>query len=102
MGTGELESRHLLFLVRMWPEDLGDGPVWKWMALDAGVLYALVGEKEPPGDALKGPGFRGAGWPWWKIDQYAWGFGRTILAIDPASKKILFVGTNGQGVQFFP
>ena len=72
------------------PEDLGDGPVWKWMALDAGVLYALVGEKEPPGDALKGPGFRGAGWPWWKIDQYAWGFGRTILAIDPASKKILW------------
>ena len=30
MGTGELESRHLLFLVRMWPEDLGDGKVeWR-------------------------------------------------------------------------
>jgi outer membrane protein assembly factor BamB len=72
------------------PEDLGDGPVWKWMALEGGVLFALVGEKEPPGDALKGPGFRGAGWPWWKIDQYAWGFGRTIVAIDPASKKILW------------
>jgi outer membrane protein assembly factor BamB len=67
-----------------------DGPVWKWMALEGGVLYALVGEKEPPGDALKGPGFRGAGWPWWKIDQYGWGFGRTILALDPASKKVLW------------
>jgi hypothetical protein len=72
------------------PEGLSDGPVWKWMTLDAGVLYALVGEKEPPGDALKGPGFRGAGWPWWKIDPYAWGFGRTILALDPARKKVLW------------
>ncbi len=72
------------------PEDLSDGPVWKWMALERGVLYALVGEKEPPGDALKGQGFRGAGWPWWKIPQYGWGFGRTILAIDPATKKTLW------------
>ena len=83
-ATGELKDEIKV------PEDLSDGPVWKWMALDAGVLYALVGEKEPPGDALRGPGFRGAGWPWWKIDQYAWGFGRTILAIDPASKKVLW------------
>ena len=83
-ATGELKDEIKV------PEDLSDGPVWKWMALDAGVLYALVGEKEPPGDALKGPGFRGAGWPWWKIEHYAWGFGRTILAIDPASKKVLW------------
>lgn len=83
-ATGELRDE-----IKM-PADLGDGPVWKWMALDGGVLYALVGEKEPPGDALRGPGFRGAGWPWWKIDQYAWGLGRTILAIDPASKKVLW------------
>jgi len=83
-ATGELKDEIKV------PEDLSDGPVWKWMALDGGVLYALVGEKEPPGDALRGPGFRGAGWPWWKIDQYAWGFGRTLLAIDPASKKVLW------------
>lgn len=38
-----------------------DGPVWKWMALEGGVLFALVGEKDPPGDALKGPGFHGGG-----------------------------------------
>lgn len=83
-ATGELKDE-----IRV-AEDLSDGPVWKWMALDGGVLYALVGEKEPPGDALKGPGFRGAGWPWWKIEHYAWGFGRTILAIDPVSKKVLW------------
>lgn len=83
-ATGELKDEIKA------PEDLGEGCVWKWMALEEGMLYALVGEQEPPGDSLKGQGFRGAGWPWWKIDQYAWGFGRTILAIDPASKKVLW------------
>jgi outer membrane protein assembly factor BamB len=72
------------------PDGLSDGPVWKWMALEDGVLYALVGEKEPPGDNLQGQGFRGAGWPWWNIDRYTWGFGRTLLAIDLATKKILW------------
>jgi outer membrane protein assembly factor BamB len=72
------------------PEGVSDGPVWKWMAMDKGVLYAMVGEKEPPGDKLQGQGFRGAGWPWWNVDRYAWGFGRTLLAIDPRTKKILW------------
>jgi outer membrane protein assembly factor BamB len=72
------------------PRGLSDGPVWKWMALAGGTLYALVGEEEPPGDALKGPGYRGAGWPWWGIPKYGWGFGRTVLAIDPATKKVLW------------
>jgi outer membrane protein assembly factor BamB len=71
-------------------EDLSDGPVWKWMALKDGVLYVLCGEQEPPGDKLKGSPFRGAGWPWWKVANYAWGFGRTIMAIDPADKKVLW------------
>jgi outer membrane protein assembly factor BamB len=72
------------------PDGISDGPVWKWMALEGGVLYALVGEKEPPGDALKGPVYRGAGWPWWKVPEYCWGFGRTLLAIDPATKRLLW------------
>jgi len=29
------------------PTDLTGGTFWKWMALDNGVLYALVGEQEP-------------------------------------------------------
>ena len=37
------------------------------MALAQGTLYALVGKKEPPGNALMGEAFRGAGWPWWKM-----------------------------------
>ncbi|MHC4396476.1 MAG: outer membrane protein assembly factor BamB family protein [Planctomycetota bacterium] len=72
------------------PAELSDGPVWKWMAIKDGTLYAMVGEKEPPGDTLQGKAFRGAGWPWWKIPKYEWGFGRTILAIDLATKKILW------------
>ena len=83
-ATGELKSEITV------PAGLTDGPVWKWMALEGGTLYALVGEEEPPGDKLEGKGFRGAGWPWWTIDDYRWGFGRTILAIDPATKKVLW------------
>jgi len=83
-ATGELRDEITV------PAEISDGPVWKWMSLVDGTLYALVGEEEPPGDALKGTAFRGAGWPWWEIPSYRWGFGRTILAIDPATKKVLW------------
>jgi len=69
---------------------LSDGPVWKWMALEGGVLYALVGEKEPRGETLKGAAFRGTGWPWWGINKYLWGFGRTIVAFNPTTGKVLW------------
>ena len=42
------------------PADKSDGPVWKWLALENGILYALVGEKEVPDEPLKGePAARG-------------------------------------------
>jgi outer membrane protein assembly factor BamB len=72
------------------PEGISDGPVWKWMALENGVLYAMVGEKEPTVEKVLGNRFRGAGWPWWKIDDYRFGFGRTIFAMDLKSKKVLW------------
>ncbi len=72
------------------PDKLADGPVWKWMALEGNVLYALVGEKEGADETLRGNRIRGAGWPWWGIKNYNFGFGRTFLAIDPESKKILW------------
>lgn len=72
------------------PEKLSDGPVWKWMALEGNVLYALVGEKEGNEEALRGNRVRGAGWPWWKIKNYPFGFGRTLVAIDPATKQVLW------------
>ena len=70
------------------PADLSDGPVWKWMGLEDGTLYALVGAKEGRTPQVRGERFRGAGWPWWKMPSYGYGFGRTVLAIDPVSKKI--------------
>jgi outer membrane protein assembly factor BamB len=83
-ATGEVKDEIVV------PDGVSDGPVWKWMALEKGVLYALVGEKEKPVDQVKTGAFRGAGWPWWKTPDYAFGFGRTILAIDAATKKILW------------
>src|SRR5262249_24190738 len=79
------------------PKDLGDGPAWKWMALSDGVLYAMVGKEEPPDPTLKG-GRLARGWPWrggalgqgYVSKTYPWGFGNTILAIDPVNKKILW------------
>ena len=74
-----------------------DGPVWKWMALVDGTLYALVGGKETPIHTQPSdtPGL--GHWPWgmWEGHDYAdpessFGFGRTFLAIDPVSKKVLW------------
>jgi outer membrane protein assembly factor BamB len=72
------------------PEGLSDGPVWKWMALEGGILYALVGEKEPSVQVVKGDRLRGAGWPWWKVEDYKFGFGRTVLALDLRTKNVLW------------
>ena len=72
------------------PAGLADGPVWKWMALEGGVLYALIGEQEISDEALRSDRLRGAGWPWWKINKYTFGFGRTLLAFDPNSGKVLW------------
>lgn len=82
------------------PED-AFGPSWKWMAIEDGVLYALLGEKESP-DASP-PGNRiAAGWPWGPMTpaydnkrEYRWGRGRTFAAIDLESGKTLWrIGTD--------
>ncbi len=83
-ATGEVTHEFVV------PDGLADGPVWKWMALEKGILYALVGEKEKSLDPVKTGAFRGAGWPWWKVPDYPFGFGRTVLAIDVATRKILW------------
>ena len=76
-------------------KDVAGGTFWKWMALDDGVLYALVGEAEKP-DAVAKWRRRGHGWPWGGISDgynkgpYRWGFASTLLAIDPKTKKVLW------------
>ena len=77
------------------PDELGSGKVWKWMALEDGVLFALVGDEEPKAEVLQGTRMS-PGWPWKELGKgyrrrdYPWGFGRTILAIDLASKELLW------------
>ncbi len=79
------------------PDKLADGPVWKWMAMQDGILYALIGNHEVKVDTRKSDR-RGLGhWPWgmWKGHNYAdpstsFGFGRTLVAIDTKTKKILW------------
>ncbi|MEX0703310.1 MAG: PQQ-binding-like beta-propeller repeat protein [Planctomycetales bacterium] len=78
------------------PAKLVDGPVWKWMALDGGVLYALVGDEEPRAPGLQQPG--GGSWGWWKAPDYRFGYGRTFLAIDPQSKQVLWHRTESDPI----
>ncbi|MBM4087698.1 MAG: hypothetical protein FJ272_23145, partial [Planctomycetes bacterium] len=79
------------------PDGVGDGKVWKWMSLEAGVLCALVGGEEVR-PKTQPSGVLGLGhWPWglWEGHEYKdpksnFGYGRTFLAIQPASGRILW------------
>ncbi|MBL7044967.1 MAG: PQQ-binding-like beta-propeller repeat protein [Pirellulaceae bacterium] len=90
-ATGEVKDEIVV------PDAISDGPAWKWMAMVDGVLYALVGAKEfeVPTQPSQTPGM--GHWPWgmWPGHDYAdpktnFGFGRTLLAINPSSKEVLW------------
>ncbi|HQW28749.1 MAG TPA: PQQ-binding-like beta-propeller repeat protein, partial [Verrucomicrobiales bacterium] len=76
---------------------VSDGPVWKWMGMRDGILYALVGNTEVKVETMKSVR-RGLGhWPWdmWKGHEYAdpelsFGYGRTLVAIDLKTGKQLW------------
>lgn len=77
--------------------DISDGPVWKWMGISDGVLYALVGNPEVSVETIRSAR-RGLGhWPWgmWEGHDYkdprtAFGFGRTFVAVDLKTQEILW------------
>ena len=77
------------------PKEIVDGRVWKWMAIQDGTLFALIGNKEVQPDTQRAQR-RGLGhWPWgmWKGHDYkdpktAFGFGRTLVAIDLATQEL--------------
>ncbi|MHC4445411.1 MAG: outer membrane protein assembly factor BamB family protein [Planctomycetota bacterium] len=77
------------------PADIAGGTFWKWMALQDGVLYALIGEQEYI-DEVKKWNRKHHGWPWTGISKgynqkhHTWGFGQNLLAIDPKTKKVLW------------
>mgnify|MGYP001167760506 CR=1 FL=1 len=74
---------------------IADGPVWKWMAIEKGVLYALVGATEIDVTTRKSDNPGLGHWPWgmWQGHDYKnsktnFGYGRTFVAIDLATKKL--------------
>lgn len=90
-ATGEVRREIIV------PKDISDGPVWKWMAMQDDVLYALVGNLEIKVETMRSAR-RGLGhWPWgmWKGHDYkdprtAFGHGRTFVAIDRKTGKLLW------------
>ena len=89
--TGEVRDQITI------PAEITDGPVWKWLAIDKGILYGLVGNLEIQVDTQRSD-LRGLGhWPWgmWKGHDYkdptkSFGFGRTLVAIDLKTKQPLW------------
>lgn len=78
-------------------KEISDGPVWKWMSIQDGVLYALVGNLEISVETIRSdrPGL--GHWPWgmWEGHDYkdpakSFGFGRTLVAIDLKTKRQLW------------
>jgi outer membrane protein assembly factor BamB len=77
------------------PQAITKDTFWKWIALDRGVLYGLVGEQEP-----QDPDARwrrtAHGWPWsdmsrgYNDPKRLWGLGKTLVAFDAQSKQVLW------------
>ncbi|MBN2326671.1 MAG: PQQ-binding-like beta-propeller repeat protein [Candidatus Omnitrophica bacterium] len=70
---------------------------WKWMALVNDVLYVLLGEPDIIDEVLRGTK-ETAGWPWTGLgenydkfgEDYPWGFGHILAAIDVHTKKVIW------------
>jgi outer membrane protein assembly factor BamB len=97
--TGQLKGE-----IRL-PEGSADGPVWKWLALEDGVLYALLGGQEVRPRTQRSEVMGLGHWPWgmWEGHEYKnpatnFGFGRTFVAIDPASRKVLWTARQEEPV----
>jgi outer membrane protein assembly factor BamB len=77
------------------PVEAAGGTFWKWMALDGGILYVMMGEQEQH-DSTKRWKSDKHGWPWdpisegWNQPENPWGYGRNVLAIELKSKKVLW------------
>ncbi len=88
-ATGELRDEIIP------PIETAGGTFWKWMALEGGIMYALVGDQEQRDPIVK-QRREEHGWPWNPLSkgfnqpENPWGFGQTVLAIDPKTKEILW------------
>ncbi len=78
-------------------EKIAGGKVWKWMAMEGNVLYAIIGGEEVSTQVRRGTQAGYGGWPWgmWRGYDYkdpakSFGFGRTLLAIDVRTGDIIW------------
>ena len=77
------------------PADVAGGTHWKWMGLQDGVLYALIGKEEAK-DPVERHRRKAHGWPWNKVSKgynqpdHDWGFARTLFAFNPETKAVLW------------
>jgi outer membrane protein assembly factor BamB len=68
---------------------------WKWMAIQDGVLLALIGGEKDPAETTIVRSDR-THWSWGDLspgyypDRIPWGFGQKIVAIDLASRKAIW------------
>ena len=75
--------------------EVAGGTFWKWMALEDGTLYALMGEQEQKDPTVR-QRRQAHGWPWDPLSkgfnqpEHPWGYGRNLLAINPKTQKILW------------
>ena len=96
-ATGELKNEIVP------PVELAGGTFWKWMGMENGVLYALMGEQEQRDPTMRWNRDK-HGWPWDPISkgfnqpEHPWGFGCNVLAIDPKTKKVLWSHKEDQPV----
>ena len=89
--TGDIRDQIVI------PEGVADGTVWKWMAMEDGILYALIGGPESAIQTQPSNKLGLGHWPWgmWQGHDYqdpktSFGFGRTFVAIDHKTRKILW------------
>ncbi len=89
--TGDIRDQIVI------PKNVADGSVWKWMAMEDGILYALIGGPETTIQTQPSRTLGLGHWPWgvwqghdYQVPKTSFGFGRTFVAIDPKTHKILW------------
>jgi len=78
------------------PQELTGGTFWKWMGLEDEILCALIGEPEEIDPVVRQRRGVQRGWGWGNLSkgfnasENPWGFGSTLLGIDPQTKEVLW------------
>jgi len=78
------------------PREVTRGRRWTWIALNDGVLYALFGGKGYEAEVIRRKRPHGH-WGWNELSKgyyekkYPWGGGHSLLAMNPKTKKVLWV-----------